>query len=347
MAGRQWGPQRLKLVLAVVCFGCGEKPSELDARDAGRGDASVPVVSERRDAGVSNLLDSGVTDSGAQPRLDAGSTVDASVTLDAGVSAVNDGGCPANALFCDSFESPQLDLAQWTLKGQPATFVIDDVTPAPEGARSLHVRYGLPYAQTGIQVIQVKPPIRVSDDRVFLRAYMRFETLTLPGAHPFFVDVVDSAGTEVGFGSIINDFASVAYAPNGLDNARIWYEGGGGWHPGNEDGDTTPNVENRLNAKSWFCLEMMFFGDHQGPQDTQHPNEELKVWINGTEMLQMAASDQIWRSELGRSPPEHWSPVYDQAQWRFGVESFGPRRVALDFWFDAIVIAPTRIGCLP
>ena len=45
--------------------------------------------------------------------------------------------------------------------------------------------------------------------------------------------------------------------------------------------------------------------------------------------------------------PSGWSPVYDGTPWAFGLESFGPDEVALDIWFDAIVIANEPIGCLP
>jgi hypothetical protein len=91
---------------------------------------------------------------------------------------------------------------------------------------------------------------------------------------------------------------------------------------------------------------MMFFGDHQSAGDTMHPNEETKVWINGTEIPQMNATDALWRQELGHDPPEHWSPDYQNAHWRFGVESFGPTAAALDLWFDGIVLSHSPIGCL-
>lgn len=70
------------------------------------------------------------------------------------------------------------------------------------------------------------------------------------------------------------------------------------------------------------------------------------MWINGVEIPQLAASDSLWRQELGSDPPEHWSPLYDHARWRFGVESFGPDNATLDIWFDAPVLSTAPIGCL-
>lgn len=316
---------RLSILLCALLGGCVgvASPDAGDVEpapdDAGRVDAGT----NREDAGAP---DAGTPDAGTPP-LDGGA-----------------GPCPATAIFCDDFETG-LDAAKWLTNGDATTFTIDTTTPAAHGTRSLHMAYGQPYGHTGYQTVQIKPRLAAPDDRVYVRAFMRFADLKLPGAHPFFIDVSDGTGTELGFGSIINDFAFMAYAPNGLDDARIWYEGGGGWHPGVENGDATPNTENTVTAQTWVCVELMYFGDHQGAGDTQHPGEQVTVWLDGVEIPQLAASDAIWQQALGRAPPEHWSPVYDGARWKFGVSSFGPDNVALDIWFDAIAVSHTRIGC--
>ena len=277
-------------------------------------------------------------DAGQRADADSGSGVDAGPPVDGGAA------CPADAVLCESFEGG-LNGARWSVKGDPATFSVD-TSVARDGRSSLHMAYGAPYGHTGTQSVQLEVPIPAPADRIYLRAYLRFGDLSLPGYHPFIVDVMDSAGTELGVGSIINDFALLAWVPNGLDFPRIWYEGSG-WHSGVEDGDATPDTENGLKAKSWICLEVMFFGDHQSPGDTSHDAEEVRVWMNGQEISQMDATDALWTADLGRPPPEHWSPVYDKATWRFGVESFGPVNAALDIWFDALVWSHTRVGCLP
>ncbi|MFO0547595.1 MAG: hypothetical protein U0271_04350 [Polyangiaceae bacterium] len=252
--------------------------------------------------------------------------------------------CPADALFCESFESG-IDPARWNTIADDGAFTVDDAVPAADGAHSLHLAYGTPYNHVGQQSLEIATPISTPDDRIYLRAYMRLGDMSLPGAHPFFLDVSDQAGHELGFGSISNDFAFMGWVPGGLDNARIWYQDGGGWHPGVEDGDDTPQTENGLNAGQWFCVEIMYFGDHQSPDDTSHDAEEVRVSINGVEIPQMNASDALWQEELGHAPPEHWSPVYDKATWRFGMQSFGPDNVALDMWLDGIVLSHSPIGC--
>jgi hypothetical protein len=327
--------RRISLLVCALASACTGQVSGSDgsfpddaglAEDAGaRGDdAGVPI------------------DAGADAGTDAGTRPDAGSPTDAGAA-----GCPPSAIFCESFEDGGLDGSRWIINGDATTFSIDTAVPARDGHASLHMAYGKPYGHTGQQTVQIRAPLAAPDDRIFVRAWLRFGNLGLPGAHPYFIDVTDGSGTELGFGSIINDFSFLAFVPGALDFPRIWYEGGGGYHNGNEDGDATPTSENGLTAGSWFCVELMFFGDHQGAGDTQHPGEEVKVWIDGVEIPQMGATDAVWQQVLGSPPPEHWSPVYSGARWRFGAASFGPVNVALDLWFDAIVLSPERIGCQP
>jgi hypothetical protein len=327
--------------LVVWVMGCS---GEVGAVDAGLpttgGSGGGSAGGEGMGTGGGAPSGGGATTTGGGGPTGGGSSGDAGMHGDAGAE------CPADALFCEGFEGSALDLTKWKVNGMAQTFTIDSTTPAHQGRSSLHMAFGAAYGHTGHQTVEIQAPLPAPDDRIYVRAYLRFGNLGLPGQHPFFIDVADSAGVELGFGSIINDFALLAYAPNGLDNPRIWYEGGGGYHSGIENGDQTPTSENGLMAQTWICVEMMFFGDHQGPGDTAHPDEEVKVWLNGTLIPQLGATDALWRAELqGRAPPEHWSPVYAQARWRFGVESFGPVSASLDLWFDGIVLASSRIGC--
>lgn len=251
--------------------------------------------------------------------------------------------CPSGALLCEDFESG-IDPTRWKTNG--AAFTIDEAITTPDGKSSVHMAYGAPYGHLGQQTLELRPKLAAPDDRMYVRLYMRFGDLRLPGAHPSFVSVTDDTNM-VGFGSISNDFTMMGWGfyNGGLDNARAWYEGGH-WHPGAEDGDTTPQSEQNLAAQEWICVELMYFGDHQGPTDTAHPNEQVTIWVNGTERPEMNLSDALWKADLGGNPPEHWSPRYDGATWRFGLDSFGPNNAALDIWFDAIVFSHTRIGCL-
>lgn len=320
-----------------------EPPTEAGVPTDAEEDAGLPVIMDAGqppDAGVEE--DAGLSaDAGIVDERDAGTTIDAGTTLDAGVDAGT--WCPPGALLCESFENG-LDSARWRTNGDATAFSIDE-TQAQHGRRSLHLTYGLPSRHTGNPTVQLLDTIPAPDDRVFVRAWLRMGNLGLPGQHPGFIDVSDVEGREQAFGSIINDFAMLAWTPGGLDNARIWYEGTSGWHPPVENGDATPTTENGLTSQEWFCVELMFFGDHQGANDSSHPNEETRVWINDAEIPQLAESDALWRLELGREPPEHWSPNYAAAKWRFGLTSFGPTSAPIDLWFDSLVFSNTRIGC--
>lgn len=274
-------------------------------------------------------------DAGADPSDARTPTPDAATTSDAGPART--ASCPIGAILCESFEDgAAIDIVRWDVRADDGVFSLDSDVSA-DGSRSLHMRYGQPYGALGEQAIVTRDGIAAPGDRVYVRAYLRFEELSLPGAHPFFITAYDG-DAWLAFGSIINDFALMAVG-NGLDNPQPWYEGGTGmWHPGNEDGDETPLTENGVEAGSFVCVEVMAFGGGSDP-DT----EEARVSIDGMPISDMVANDERW----GYPSAARWSPVYDGTPWAFGVESFGPDNVALDIWFDAIVISNEPIGCLP
>jgi hypothetical protein len=305
-------------LLVPACVG-GSGPTD----DAGDGD-----VGRRPDAVTSDA-----------PAADA-----ARRDADEDARVVRDGGpprsasCPAGAILCESFEEGSaLDVARWEVRADDGVMVLDDAVGAADGSRSLHMRYGRPYGALGEQAIVTREGIAAPTDRVYVRTYLRFESLALPGAHPFFVTAFDG-DAWLAFGSIGNDFALMSVG-NGLDNPQTWNEDPtGAWHPGVENGDDTPLEEHGLRAGEWFCVEVMAFGGGTDPS-----TERATVAIDGVPIADMVASDERW--DFPSAP--RWSPVYDGTPWAFGLESFGPDEVALDIWFDAIVIANEPIGCLP
>jgi hypothetical protein len=309
-----------RVILALLLAGCSGSMSS-DARDAG---------AVARDAMAPDA-----------PAADA--TVDAARAEPEGGTPGIDGGppstasCPAHAILCESFEDgAAIDEARWRIDADEGALVLDEVH-ARDGHRSLHLRYGAPYGHLGGQAIVTREGIAAPGDRVYVRAYLRFGDLSLPGAHPFFLTAYDG-DAWLAFGSIINDFALMAVG-NGLDNPQPWYEGGTGrWHPGNEDGDDTPLEENGLRAGDWICVEVEAFGGGADPDA-----ERASVSIDAMPIADMVATDERW----GFPAAARWSPRYDGTPWAFGVQSFGPDNVALDLWLDAIVISNEPIGCLP
>ena len=141
------------------------------------------------------------------------------------------------------------------------------------------------------------------------------------------------AGTELGPGPAQPDAGFVS-ADSGVPDA------GQGFDAGSADAGSTPDAgHSACPSTASFC-------------ESFETGLDTSRWlINGTASAftidtTTPAADGTWRQELGHDPPEHWSPVYDNARWRFGVESFGPTSAALDVWFDAIVLSREPIGCL-
>ncbi len=259
-------------------------------------------------------------------------------------------GCPAAAVWCESFESSAtLDPARWTVGG-PADSVLLDTEVGYDGSHSLHVRMGEAYGIAGGAAATIAQGIPAPDDRLYARWYMRMEDLSLPGYHPNLVTVY-GADYDIGhwwdfgtlsFGTFLGELSVNAFGL-GLDGAKLWTE------PDNEvlpdfGGDTTPGFEHHIQAGAWFCVEWMLFGDHQGPSDESHPGEEHRIWIDGVEIDALYGNDELW-GPWGAS--EHWSPIYDQSIWTFGIGGAYPESATIDVWFDAIVFSHEPIGCAP
>lgn len=258
------------------------------------------------------------------------------------------GECPAGAVLCESFEDTTvLDPSRWEISGT-ADGVFVDVENASHGAHSLHARMGTAYGLPGASAARLLQGVSAPDDRIYARWYMRFGDMSLPGYHPNLV-FVTGPDYDIGhwwdfatlsFGTFLSEFSVNAFGL-GLDGAKLWTE------PDNEvlpdfGGDTTPQTEHGIAAGEWFCVEWMLYGDHQGPDDTSHPDEEDRVWINGEEIPDLLGNDEIWGVF---SAPEHWSPIYDGSRWTFGIGGAYPQGPTLDVWFDAIVFAHAPIGC--
>jgi hypothetical protein len=205
------------------------------------------------------------------------------------------------------------------------------------------VRMGDAHGFPGAQTIDLNVPIAAPDDRVYARWFMRFTDLRLPGYHPNFVRVV-SADFDIGswwmyeqhsFGSFAGSF-SVNHLGPMLDQALLY----GGWDAETIDsGDTTPADEHGIAAGAWFCVELMLYGGHDGPDDTEHDEEETMVWLDGMAIEDLHATDDDW------STPEHWSPRYDGSRWTFGIDGAYTNDPGTELWYDAIVFSHERIGC--
>ncbi len=274
---------------------------------------------------------------------------DAGEPVDAGPIEVRDAGavaCPAHAVFCESFESGALDSKIWTAR-ESAGAVTVDATQGLDGTHALHVKLGTVYGLSGSQVAALTKGIPAPSDRLYMRAFLRFGDLKLPGYHPNLISVVGPdyklsewpIHSRWSFGSFLGEVSINAFG-KGLDGGKLWTEMGNMFT--NPDGDSTPATEHQLKAGEWFCVELMGFGDHQGPGDLSHDAEENRAWINGVEIPEMYGNDARWKPW---GAAEHWSPPYDGSIWEFGIDGAYASTPTQDIWFDAIAFSGQRIGC--
>jgi len=258
--------------------------------------------------------------------------------------------CPKQAVFCESFEQAPLAADRWSITGMAGSVTID-ATQSVDGNSSLHLKSG---SQDGLAppfAASLLAHIPAKDDRVYMRVYMRYGDLTLPGYHPNLITVTDG-DYDIGhwpdfsiwsFGWFWNDFSINGFG-RGLDGAKIWMEEGneqqaGGFYLG----DKTPTAEQWLEVDHWYCLEVMGFGDDLGDGNQDGDGEEVRVWIDDEEIAGLHADDAYWK---GYGAKERWSPKYDGSLWSFGIGGQAPQNgQKIDIWYDALAFSSERIGC--
>jgi hypothetical protein len=258
--------------------------------------------------------------------------------------------CPEQAVFCESFEQDPLAADLWSISGMAGSVTID-TTQSVDGKSSLHLKSGSEYNLAPPFAASLLKHIPATNDRIYMRVYMRYADLTLPGYHPNLITVTDG-NYDIGhwpdfsiwsFGWFWNDFSINGFG-RGLDGAKIWMEDGneqqaGGFYLG----DKTPATEQWLKVDQWYCLEVMGFGDDLGNGNTQGDGEEVRVWIDDMEIAGLHADDAYWK---GYGSKERWSPKYDGSLWSFGIGGQAPQNgQKIEIWYDALAFSSERIGC--
>jgi hypothetical protein len=278
----------------------------------------------------------------------AGAGGSAALPRDAGLALTAT--CPEQAVFCESFEVAPLPAERWSVSGMDGSVTIDD-TQSFDGMSSLHLQSGSEYGLAPPFTASLLEHIPATNDRIYMRVYVRFADLTLPGYHPNLITVTDG-DYDVGhwpdfsiwsFGWFWNDFSINGFGRD-LDGAKIWLEEGneqqeGGFYLG----DKTPTTEQWLEVDHWYCLELMGFGDDLGDGNTTSDGEEVRVWIDEMEIAGLHADDTYWN---GYGAQARWSPKYDGSLWSFGITGQAPQHgQKVDIWYDALAFASEPIGC--
>jgi hypothetical protein len=343
----------------VACTTPGEADSGSSTGGAGAGS-----LAGSDGAGTSSVQSGGPAVGGSGAATSGGNTTTGGGVLTQGGSAgaAGSGGaprdsalpltatCPEQAVFCESFENDPLAADRWSISGMEGSVTIDS-TQSVDGQRSLHLRSGSEYGLAPPFAASLLTHIPATGDRIYLRVYMRYADLTLPGYHPNLITVTDGNYDVANwpefsiwsFGWFWNDFSINGFG-RGLDGAKIWMEEGneqqeGGFYLG----DKTPSVEQWLKIDQWYCLEVMGFGDDLGDGNTNADGEEVRVWIDEMEIEGLHADDAYFK---GYGAKERWSPKYDGSLWSFGIGGQQPQDgQRIDIWYDALAFSTERIGC--
>jgi hypothetical protein len=230
------------------------------------------------------------------------------------------GQCPANAIFCATFEDGQLPggatfypaYQQSTM----STYVSVDATVGANGSgHSLKVTPGSNFSQ------MLGVPTTVSSFWATMYIRSDIDTSTVSGHDTFVAGIDDSAN-----GGTLTD----AGDPNNGEAIRI------GEHECqleiNRKSDDKEVLSDAVNGTSnytcaggvtfskdvWYCLEIFYDG----------PNSAVQVYVNGTEATGLAVTG--------------WGP-YNYDMFKFGFENYGG--TARNIWYDDVAITKSKIGC--
>ena len=230
------------------------------------------------------------------------------------------GQCPANAIFCATFENGQLPSGATFYpayqQSTMSTYVSVDATVGANGsAHSLKVTPGSNFSQ------MLGVPTTVSSFWATMYIRSDIDTSTVSGHDTFVAAIDDSAagGTLTSAGD-----------PNNGEAIRI------GEHECqleiNRKSDDKEVLSDAVNGTSnytcaggvtlskdvWYCLEIFYDG----------PNSAVQVYVNGTEATGLHVTG--------------WGP-YNYDLFKFGFENYGG--TARTIWYDDVAITKSKIGC--
>ena len=276
--------------------------------------------------GPGELGEDGATameDAGAGPRsVDAGAEPvdafvpgeDAALPRDAGAVSADDAGavpgvaCPAGVLFCDDFESSELDDARWASDIRSGVVASTSDARALEGARALRLQ--VPPADGARAYLSPRGLLPVAGNLV----YGRFYLLVTPS-----VGMVHSALVE---------------ARGQIDGNRTTY----GLHSNSSRLNsryTSPIVEMHGGLKkfgdhrlpeTWTCVELLYDGEAS----------EIRYWFDGVE-------DEGMRVQPS-TDPEWVAPTFDELV--LGFLTYQAAETDFEVWYDAVAFDTERVGCM-
>ena len=255
------------------------------------------------------------TDAGPPPQDAAfAGAVDAALPRDAGAPPGVDAAtgaaraCPEGTLFCDDFESIELDTSAWSFDVRNGAVAGTSAMRAFEGARAL--RLELPPADGARGYLSPRGLLPVSGNRI----YGRFYLLVTPSVGMVHSALVEARGRIDGNRTTYGLHSNSARLNSRYTSPVIEEHGG------------LKKLGDRRLPSEWTCVELLYDGGAN----------EIRYWFDGVE-------DEGMRVQPS-TDPEWVAPTFDELV--LGFLTYQAAEAHFEVWYDAVAFDTERIGCM-
>jgi hypothetical protein len=225
--------------------------------------------------------------------------------------------CSDDFVFCEDFESGELDFDVWEPQG-PAPEIEDGI--AARGERSAHFHT----EDNGLSLIRTSVPFPMANNTYYARAFIYFDAMPTapPWAH-WTVSGARGSGTDA-------EIRVGGQYDNNINRFGVGTDGGptGDWTNLDNDPDGEPRA---VPTGEWVCLEWQNDGSDQ----------EGRFWWDGTEHESLFTS----ATQHGGSDDDYLLPEFESAWFGWWLYQEGTTPSEFDVWIDEIVIDDEPIGC--
>jgi hypothetical protein len=259
-----------------------------------------------------------------------------SPSTDSGENADASGDAQAPCVFCEDFETGQIDPNKWTQYTSTGQTIEIEGQIVAHGKYAMHVQ-GQSGPSDYALLVTKSAPAALHGTSSFGRVYF-YTAPMLTSGHTSMV-FAGNVGTGPATGP--SPFPKLRY----MEVANIH----AGWQLGFDLLDISPLVEmvaypsSKVTVSAWQCLEW----------DFEDQPDHITMWVNGTQIGTFDNTD-IAYSSTG-SIPQPGTPIYNGMNSGIigGFDTFGvgfhdwhPAQ-PFDLYYDDFVLDTKRIGCLP
>jgi hypothetical protein len=335
------------LVVLATCRSESRQPDRLSGAaggSGGAGEAGAAAAGRGGETGAGGVDGGGTSATAgaanASAAVDASGRDDTGPALDAptepGESGSEPGALACGGLLCEDFEGGAIDANKWSLVvGGGGTITVQQQTVA-HGKHALQV-HGASGATDWALLVAKSVPAALKGVATFGRVYFWISAPVTSGH----TQMVFAGNTGTGLADGPAPFPKLRY----MEVANI----GGGWQLGFDLLDVAPLVEEVSYPKGqvptgrWVCLEWQFDDEP----------DHVTMWLDG------APSGTFDDSDIGYSSPDPipkpGTGIYKGRStdivggfdtFGFGFHDWHPSK-PFDLYYDDLVLATARVGCLP